>query len=295
MLSAFYDVATGRAPDMLRAYLLAVLVQMAVVNTLAEYGFLQATVPPLLGLVTPVAGLLYGLGMVLAMGCAGAVFYRLGEGKLDYAFAVTAYAVGAWAANQWLLAPVRTLAAGAALTLNTALTMDRWVVIAMILVGALLWVLRGTRRRYQGGLNWQLTGLAIGVIGVGAWLASAPTGHPSGLGTMVGSDSLATFILERDPTALSWNLFLVVGIPLGSFVASRLHGTSPGTPLRLKRVPQALAGGALMGVCAALAAGDNVLHGLSGVPLLAVGSIVFMVSAFVGVWIGVRLGWLRSG
>ncbi len=64
--------------------------------------------------------------------------------------------------------------------------------------------------------------------------------------------------------------------------------------MRLRRIPLALAGGALMGSSAALAVGDNILHGLSGVPLLAVGSIVFMFFAFIGVWIGVRLGWLHS-
>jgi hypothetical protein len=42
-----------------------------------------------------------------------------------------------------------------------------------------------------------------------------------------------------------------------------------------------------MGIGAGLAGGDNVLHGLSGVPLLAVGSFVFMGFAFVGVWLGV--------
>lgn len=54
-----------------------------------------------------------------------------------------------------------------------------------------------------------------------------------------------------------------------------------------------MAGGLLMGAGAAMAAGDNVYHGLSGVPLLAVGSITFMVCAFVGVWLAVRLHWLR--
>ena len=84
MLSAFYELASGRAPDMLRAYLLAVLVQMVAVNTLAEYGYLHASVPLWYGWATPLAGFVFGIGMVLAMGCAGAVFYRLGEGKLDY-------------------------------------------------------------------------------------------------------------------------------------------------------------------------------------------------------------------
>jgi len=39
--------------------------------------------------------------------------------------------------------------------------------------------------------------------------------------------------------------------------------------------------------------GDNVLHGLSGLPILAISSIIFMICSFAGVWAGVRLNWLR--
>jgi len=60
-----------------------------------------------------------------------------------------------------------------------------------------------------------------------------------------------------------------------------------------KRIPLSLAGGLLMGVSAAIAMGDNVLHGLSGVPILAISSFIFMSSAFAGVWAGIRLNWLR--
>ena len=48
MLSAFHEVVTGRAPDMLRAYLLAVVIQMVAVNLLGHYGYLQTTIQPFL-------------------------------------------------------------------------------------------------------------------------------------------------------------------------------------------------------------------------------------------------------
>jgi hypothetical protein len=83
-----------------------------------------------------------------------------------------------------------------------------------------------------------------------------------------------------------------VGIPLGSFIASRAYGKSPGRPLSSNRIRLALTGGLLMGISAAIAAGDNVLHGLSGVPILAVGSMSFMVFVFLGVWVGVKLNWI---
>ncbi len=245
MLSICYEVATGRAPDMLRAYLFAVLIQMVMLNGLAEAGFLRATVPPFFGLATALGGFVFGLGMALAMGCAGAVLYRAGEGKLDYIFAMAAYAVGAWACDNWLVQPLRRIlyGEGVALTLHRALTIDRWLMIAIAVVGTMLWVIRGRRLPYYGGWDWARTGLLVGLIGVAAWVASAMTGRPMGLGTAQGSDSLATFFLEFDITALDWSLFVVVGIPLGAFIASQLNGKSPGKPFHSKRSQKRLAEG----------------------------------------------------
>lgn len=50
----------------------------------------------------------------------------------------------------------------------------------------------------------------------------------------------------------------------------------------------------MMGVGATVANGDNILHGLSGVPILALSSIVVMLFMFAGAWVGIKLGWLRS-
>jgi uncharacterized protein len=295
MLSAFFEVVTGRAPDMLRAYLLAVLVQMAVVNALADYGYLQVTVPLFFGPATALGGFVFGLGMTLAVGCAGAVLFRAGEGKLDYGLAVVGYAVGIWAGSERLVQPLHRLLGneGATLTLNRALAVDHRLIVAIFAVAAILWVIRGKHHPYAGGWDWGQTGLLLGLLGVAAWATSAMTARPSGLGTMQGSDSLATLILKREVSALDWGLFLVVGIPLGSWIASRLYGPSPGSPFRPGRLPLALLGGLLMGLGAAVAGGDNIVHGLSGAPLLAVGSLTFMVCVFLGVWVGVRLRWLR--
>ena len=294
MLSAFYEAVTGRPPDMLRSYLLAVLVQMVAVNALAEYGHLQVAIPSFFGFATVLGGFVFGLGMTLAVGCAGAVLFRAGEGKLDYGLAVAGYAVGVWASNDWLAQPLQRIMGGngAALTLHRTLAVDRRLVVVILALATLLWVIRGKHHPYQGGWDWGRTGLAVGLVGVAAWVTSAMTGHPTGLGTVQGSDRLATFILERDVSALDWSLFLVVGIPLGSYIASRLHDASLGGSIPSKRLPQAAIGGLLMGLGASVAAGDNVAHGLSGVPLLAVGSLTFMVCMFLGVWAGVRLRWL---
>lgn len=295
MLSIFYEIVTGRAPDMLRAYLLTVLIQMVAINTLVDLGYLKIAIPPFFGVATALSGFAFGLGMVLAVGCTGAILYRAGEGKLDYVFSMIAYAVSAWASNNWLVEPIRrTLhSEGKPIALHHALGINHWLIIAVVAVAGILWVLRGRRRPYYDGWDWARTGFFLGLTGFVTWAISAMIGHPAGLGTVHGTDSLATVILEGDLSALNWTLFMVVGIPLGSFISSLFHGKSPGKPFRFERIPHALIGGLLMGLGATMVNGDNVMHGLSGVPLLAVSSMTFMVCIFIGVWVGVRLGWLR--
>jgi uncharacterized membrane protein YedE/YeeE len=295
MLSAFYEVITGRAPDMLRAYLLAVLIQLVVVNTLSEIGFLQATIIPFLGLATLLGGFGFGLGMTLAVGCVGAVFTRAGEGRLDYLAALLAFAVSAWATDNWLAQPIRELlrANQLTITLNRALELDRWVLIAAIVIAAIFWVIRGKRRPYQDGWDWLRTGTLIGIIGTLAWISSTWVGRPYGIGTLRGSDSIATFFIQGDVSALNWNFFMVLGIPIGSFIASRRGTRFQAVEFKWERIPQAMLGGMFMGFGATLALGDNIAHGLSGVPLLALSSLSFMIMVFLGVWAGVKIRWLK--
>lgn len=294
MLTAFYEVVTGREPDMLRAYLLAVVVQMVAVNALADLGHITIALPPYYGYTTAVAGFFFGLGMVISMGCAGSVLYRAGEGKLDYVLVSIAFALGAWLANDWIVGPLRTAlnSTPSRVTLPQAMALHRWIPIAVIVIALVPWLKRGRMSPYDGGWKWPITGFVVGMIGIAAWLTSAQTGKSYGLGTMHGSDGLATFLLEWDISALNWTAFMVAGIPLGSMISARLHGKSPGKPLKSQRIPLAVTGGVMMGICAAIAVGDNILHGLSGLPVLALSSSMFIFCAFGGVWIGIRLKWL---
>ncbi len=296
MLTAFYEVITGRVPETLRAYLLSVLVQMIAVNLFIELENVQVSYLQFFGIATAIGGLVLGLGMVLAMGCSGAIFYRAGEGRIDYWIAILAFALSAWASNNWLTDATRRMLGGNGidLTLPRTLGMDRWVLIATIVLAAFLYMIRGRPRLMLIGWDWCKTGIALGIVGVMAWLTSSLAGHPTGLGTVQGSHNLAALILEHDWTALNWNLMMVAAIPVGSFIANRWQRNPvPRKPLRSRRIPQAILGGMLMGFGATVAFGDNILHGFSGVPILGLSSIVVMLCIFAGAWIGIKLGWLK--
>lgn len=293
MLSVVYEIVNGRSPAMLRAYLLAVAIQIVALNLLEHFGLVQTTIRPFFGLATVAGGICFGLGMVLAVGCAGAVLYRLGEGKLDYVLVMIGYALAVWGSSNWLVMPLRRFLHGEGqfLTLPDALAVGRWPVIAAVVFAIGLWVMRGKRMGHPTHWDWPMTGLMLGLVGLGAWLGSNYIGHPAGLGTMNGGRNLAEFLIKRELSALDWSLFMLAGIPLGSMLGSWLHGSSPRRPPQPYRGPQALGGGLLMGLGAALVDGDNVLHGISGVPLLAASSLTFMLFVFMTTWVGLKLGW----
>jgi hypothetical protein len=295
MLSASYEVVTGREPYMLRTYLLAVLVQMLAVNTLTEFGYLRVTVPLNFGFITMAAGFVYGLGMVLAVGCAGAVFYRAGEGKFDYFWTIGAFAVGVWFSNDWIAPAVHQFFYSRSLstTFHHVFDINRILFVSVFILAVIIWVLRVRSYPYQGGWNWRITGIAVGLVGIAAWEVRNLAGKPYGLGMTQGSDGLVSLLLQGDWSGLDGSVFMVVGMPIGSLIASKISGKSPGKPYSNKRIPASLTGGFVMGVAAAVAMGDNVLHGLSGVPIMAISSFIFMTSMFAGVWVGVKLGWLK--
>lgn len=67
MLSAFCEAMTGRGPDLLRAYFLAVAIQVLAVNALVGGRYLTAALPPFFGLATAIGSVLYGMGMFVGV------------------------------------------------------------------------------------------------------------------------------------------------------------------------------------------------------------------------------------
>ncbi len=68
MHSALREIVDRRPGPSIRTYLLALAIQLALVNGLAGIGWLQISFPPVTVAATAVGGLMFGVGMVLAKG-----------------------------------------------------------------------------------------------------------------------------------------------------------------------------------------------------------------------------------
>lgn len=201
------------------------------------------------------------------------------------------FGLGILATNNGLFEPIQLWLRGFVLgnpdavsTLPGLLGVSPWVVVAaFVLIGG-TWLWRGRASAYQGGWGWARAGLAIGIVGIAAWPLSGLTGRDFGLSVTEPAYNLMRLFALGQRDALGWALFMWLGIPLGSYWAASRAGEfkwrSPG-PTRLL---QALGGGVVMGIGAAIAGGCTVGHSLTGASALAMTSLVATASILLGVW-----------
>ncbi len=268
--------ATQRRWTVLRVFAFAVALQLLLLPVLIALG-VEVSPIGLFPLAQVVGGLTFGVGMALAGGCIAGILWKTGAGSI-----ATAIAIAAFAAGELL---IRGPGAGLADSLDAtqvagAPTLDGVLGLGYaplaIALGLLLLVLL-----LRGGRAGIAFGLALGAVAAFAWVIAGWVDYGYGLGFVGSADGVARSISEGG--ALPFQALLAAGVILGSAVAIR-------GPLRLPdgpRAGRALAGGLLMGVGGTLAHGCNIGNGLTGVPLLSIGSLLatsMMAAGAIATW-----------
>ena len=286
----------------LRAYLLALLVAMVGVQLLASAGLVDIPVRPFRWLSNVTGGLAFGAGMVLAGGCSGSTWSRVGEGAIGAWVILLGFAMGATAASVGALSPLRAwlqapeIRVGEAPpSLATALGLPPWIVIAALALAGALWLARGSREPEHGKWPWPLSGALVGMLIAAGWWASTLGGRPVGITFAVNTGHMLTYPLVGYPNQVTWSMVLLVGVPLGA-----LAGALQRREFRWKLPPgwslvKIFSGGLLMGAAALVADGCNITQGLTNAATLSVGSLVAFVSMGVGAWLTLWALYLRKG
>ncbi|PWB80215.1 MAG: hypothetical protein C3F08_04965 [Candidatus Methylomirabilota bacterium] len=295
MNSTFRDLLLARDLTLLRAYLLAVLVQMVGVRSMAAFGlFGLGGIAPFFWMATLFGGFVFGLGMAFSGGCASGSTYRSGEGMVGSIIALLGFVFGMIMTNDGVLEPVQAALRswvieinGQPATLDRLLGVSPWMLAAIFVALGGWWLLKSPSGGYERGWGWGRSGLAIGLIATAAWPISALTGREYGLSITEPIRTISGFLFTGEIDRLTWGSFMWVGLIAGAHVAARSHGEFAWRAPGARRLLQALGGGLLMGVGAAIAGGCNIGHGLTGIPLFGLGSITATVSVILGVWTGV--------
>lgn len=279
---AFRDVVFAGKTRWFSAFIVLIAVHAIGLWTMVSLGVITVEPGQFPWLATIIGGFIFGVGMVLAAGCATGTYYRVGEGLIGSWFALALYATSAAAMKYGPFAPVTTGLRGITVeqgTVYETLHVSPWVlVVVLAAVATWLTVIHNRKRAKVASLPPQYSGIkhvllekrwnpfataaVIGVIATLGWILSAASGRNAGLGITTASAKLATFFTTGDISLLDWSVYFVVGLIIGSFIAAKAAGEFRLRVPDATTVVKAILGGVGMGVGAAIAGGCTVGNGM---------------------------------
>lgn len=238
-------------------------------------------------------GLIFGIGGVLAGGCATSTLVKSAEGRVHFIITLLFFMLFAAAAQFSFLESARL-----GLTQLTAINLPgdasiaailglpQWLPVLLI-AGLMIWYLIKNWNPQAKGMV--IAGLVIGALVVAGWYITGvlaqddfnPT-KPSGITV---SGPLARFgyiLIAAKFPALSFAISFVIGIAATVFLFSVATGRFKFEAPKTGAIKFAVIGGSLMGVGAIMAYGCNVGQGLTGISTLSLESILAFSGMFIG-------------
>ncbi|WP_035155513.1 YeeE/YedE family protein [Cohnella thermotolerans] len=306
LTGGFRDMYLAKDNRMFNALLIAIAIQSVGVFTLIQTGAIEFNAGQIPWISTIVGAYVFGIGIVLAGGCATGTWYRAGEGLIGSWIALAGYMLTSAMMKTGALVPFNDSLKKYAVTNNSipdTFGISVWPFILLLVLIVLFVVVRQLRKpkvkipslpAKRKGLNhllfekrWHpfLTAILVGLIAILAWPLSEATGRNSGLGITTPTANLLQYLVTGDKTKyLNWGVFLVLGILLGSFIAAK------GSREFRFRVPDAgtavssFIGGVLMGVGASLASGCTIGNGLVMTAMMTWQGWVALLFMILGTW-----------
>jgi len=328
MNSAFRDIILMKEYTLLKAVALAIVVQMIGFHIMATMGYIQLNPKALYWGSMIVGGFIFGVGMVLAAGCASGTTYRVGEGMMGSFVALLGFMIGGLTTSGGALKELDSyLKSNTAITTadlgidagylvkdgSTSLTLanvsglDPWifvVVITIVTLGVLIWKRGGEKTETKGsmyerifkiGWNWWITGVAVGIVGIVTFWTFQNYALGISGGWFGFLNALITGELPRlGPVMLNWFTFLVIGVVIGAGIAAGIAGEFKLRAPDANRLLQQFLGGSIMGVGAVIGTACNIGHILSGIPQLAVSSILGGIFIVLGCWVTAYMMFMRG-
>jgi hypothetical protein len=305
LTGGFRDMYIAKNNRMFYALLIAIAVQSIGVYALIQFGAFEYTAGKLSLWATMAGAYIFGIGIVLAGGCATGTWSRAGEGLVGSWIALATYMLSAAIMKSGPLgnftSKVRSYTVGSDSIADTFGT-SVWVFIGLLTLIVAIILFRESKKPRRTvaqpkpkktGLAHQLferrwhpyfTAVLVGIVAIIAWPASAETGRVFGLGITTPSANVLQYLVTSDNRFINWGVFLVLGILIGSFIAAK------GSNEFRVRVPdgkicvQSAAGGLLMGFGASIGGGCSIGNGLVMTAMMTWSGWIALLFMILGTW-----------
>ena len=287
--SGFRFVTTKRDLTKVKALGIALAIQMIVMPAIFALGWAKPSFPAFFPVGAILGGLIFGIAMYWSAGCAAGVWFKSGAGSIGAIAAIIGMAIGATLFEVGPLQGIRDTihGLGGAVSFQPATSLGIPMAALTVPLGlvmiALLW---RTKVTTAGAWTWRRTGILLGLVGVAAWPLAALADRYFGLSVIPGTVDTVRLAGGRDVSFQAgfggWDILFVFGLPLGAFIAARRGSEFKLSVPKPGNLAKMTIGGFGLGAGASLAAGCTVGHGLTGIPLLAPGSIVTLAAIFAG-------------
>lgn len=307
--SAFRDLYLMKDNFLFKAVMFAIALEMLAFPLMAQFGWIQLTPKPLNWLGNIIGGMIFGMGMVLAGGCASGTTYRVGEGNTTswlaaLAFGLTAVATKHGSFNGFIkliskytikVTPdisTNLYASKVGPTLATVLHINHWVVAIIVSALILIYIFfTKTTDWPHAKINWKWIGILLLPVAMFGYWSSWVSGRHYGLGITGGWISL--FDGFSTGKLINWEGAEIIGIIISALILSlSFKEFKFRIPKNGKTYLQVIIGGMMMGFGAITAMGCNIGNFFTGIPMLSIGSIIAGICFILGNWF---MSWILYG
>lgn len=305
LTGGFRDMYIAKDNRMFYALLIAIAVQSVGVYALISFGVFEFSAGTLPIIAVIVGSFIFGIGIILAGGCATGTWYRAGEGLVGSWMALAAYMLVAAMMRTGPLASVSEKFYGVQFEENSiagTFGISTWVLIVPFVALVAFIIFRELKKPKVKipGLKPKKTGLAhvlfekrwnpfmtaaiIGLIATMAWPLSVGAGRVFGLGITAPSANILQYLVTGDLNFINWGVFLVLGIFLGSLFGAKMSGEFRFRMPDVKTGIKSVSGGLMMGFGASLAGGCSIGNGLVMTAMMTWSGWISLLFMILGTW-----------
>lgn len=248
-----------------------------------------------------IGGFIFGIGATLAGGCAARTLVKTMEGGVYSLIVLISFFITAAIVQFGFLEASRiSLTQATAIELTTdagiasVLSLPPWFVLCGVIVGLLLFILKGWQRSPEKSML--IVGSIIGGLVVAGWYVTGVLAQdefspvkPSSI-TMSGPFARFGYLfISGRVAALSFAVSFVIGTALFSLMSAlasrQFKITAPGKGM----IKVAVIGGSLMGTGSIMAYGCNIGQGMSGISTLSMESLIAVLGMVAGISVMTKL------